>query len=965
MIGETILNRYQIESELGKGGMGIVYKAHDALLDRAVAIKFLNAAGIGTSGKVRMLQEARASAKLNHPNIVSVYDAGEIDKSPFIVMEFVEGNTLRQHTTSNLMEALTAVWDICKALDHAHTNGIIHRDLKLENVIITGTQTVKLMDFGLARTSGQEHLTEEGTIIGTFAYLAPELIEGNQASPQSDLYALGVILYELLTGTAPFTGTISEILSQHMQAKVKPPSKLNSNVPAWVDGLVLDLLNKRPEERPASVRNVLRILEKQVTEPDPTFQYTVTTKTRNNLPRQLTSFIGREKEIQAIKDAINASRLVTLTGVGGTGKTRLSLQAASALLDEFTDGIWFVELAPVTNSELIPQTVASTLQLQEVAGRPFIDAVTGFLESRDVLLLLDNCEHLIQACAEFTNQLLQKCEKVKIIITSREPLGIMGETILSVPSLTIPKTDGLPMIDALIQFESVKLFVDRACAVQPNFELNTSNAGSIAQICSRLDGIPLALELAAARIRGMGVEQVASHLDNRFRLLTGGSRTATQRQQTLGATVDWSYNLLTDKEKLLFQKTAVFIGPFTLQAVEEVCRIEGVVDTLEMLDLLQRLVDKSMVTTEERYGETYYRLLETLRQYGRDKLLASENAELLTNRHTAYFMELAKQGRIKLQGPDQILWTHRFIMMRDNLRTALEWVIETGTTEDALHFACDFYEFWLRHSDFDEARNWFSRILSLPDAQHHLEAYVKALNRFAVTHRLQGRTKEAKTHCEQALTLARLHNNKAGIADALVNMGVIFVMEADFVKAQACEEEARDLRLEIQDEWGYAVALMDLSLVYLNQNRIEETRSNINLSFEIFRKLGDIGFQLVVKWLIGNFEIEQNNITEGTRAYCDSLIAAQKLESPLNIARNFYGLYNAAMINKNYTRAVRLYMASKKVYESIGAWRNDYIEKDLAPARAALDETTFDSAAEQGYAMSAEQAIEYALEARS
>jgi len=686
---------------------------------------------------------------------------------------------------------------------------------------------------------------------------------------------------------------------------------------------------------------------------------------RHNLPVQLTSFIGRKNDLVNIAQIIKGHRLITLTGVGGTGKTRLALQVAADLLEEFKDGTWLVELAPVADPKLVPQTIISTLQLYEVAGRTAVDTITDFLESRKALLLLDNCEHLIQECAEFSNHLLHKCTQLKILATSREPLNIMGEMILSVPSLTTPQIDDTPSPDALRQFEAVNLFLERARSIQPTFELNQKNAKPVAQICARLDGIPLALELAAARVRGLGVDQIASRLDHRFRLLTGG-RTAMQRQQTLGATVDWSYNLLTDAEKQLFQMLAVFIGPFTLQAVEEVCHLEGI-DSIEMLELTQRLVDKSMVIPEERYGETYYRLLETIRQYGRDKLLASEKTELLANRHAKYFMSLAQQGCEKLRGSDQIHWTHHFILMQDNFRAALTWIIETKETETALHFVCNLYEFWLRHSDFEEARKWFSQILSMPDAQQlYPEAYIKALNRLAWTHRLQGRIKEAKVLCEQALTLAQSINSKTGIADALINLGVILVSEDDFVKAQSCEEEARDLRLEIQDEWGYAVALMDLGVVHVNQNLIEEARSTLNLSFDIFRRHGDIGFQVVVKWIVGNFEVEQNNIAEGVRAYCDSLLVAQKLESPLNIARNFFGLANAAMINENYARAIRLYMAGKKVYESIGAFAYaNGSEENLAPARIALDKATFDSAAEQGYAMSTERAIDYALEARN
>jgi non-specific serine/threonine protein kinase len=450
MIGTTLLNRYKIEAELGKGGMGVVYKAHDALLDRVVAIKFLNAAGIGTSGKTRLLAEARAAAKLNHPNIVSVFDAGEVDNNPFIVMELVEGKTLRGYSVPNLAEALKAATEICKALDHAHTKGIIHRDLKLENIIITDSQVIKLMDFGLARTADQAHLTEAGTIIGTFAYLAPELIQGEAASPQSDLYALGVILYELLTGISPFSGTITEILSQHLHGKVQPPSTRNPNVPEWLDNLVLHLLAKHPEERPTSARAVLDILDQKVA-PAITDTYKATPKPRNNLPAQNTSFIGREKEIAEIKKELEAHRLVTLTGSGGTGKTRLSLQVAADSIYAFPDGVWFVELAVLADSELIPQTILSTIGIVEQPGKPLIESLKEYLYEKQLLIVLDNCEHLIEASAQVANTLLSGTLGIKILASSREAFGVAGELSYHVPSLSLPDINHLPANEQLSQ----------------------------------------------------------------------------------------------------------------------------------------------------------------------------------------------------------------------------------------------------------------------------------------------------------------------------------------------------------------------------------------------------------------------------------------------------------------------------------------------------------------------------------
>src|SRR5262245_15492747 len=308
MIGTTLLNRYRIEAQLGQGGMGIVYRSHDTLLNRPTALKVLNASGLGTAGRTRLLAEAQAAARLNHPNIVAVYDAGEAEGQPFIVMELVEGESLRAYQPQTLEETLLLAQQICAALQHAHAAGIIHRDLKPENIILTPTQTLKLMDFGLARSADMPHLTEEGAIMGTLSYLAPELIEGQPASIQSDLYALGVVLYELVAGCPPFSGdTLIAVLSQHLHAAVTAPSAHNAEIPAWLDELILRLLSKQPEARPASAEEVLKLLAER--RPGET-RHTLSRPT-HNLPAHLSSFIGREKEISQVKARLTESRLVT------------------------------------------------------------------------------------------------------------------------------------------------------------------------------------------------------------------------------------------------------------------------------------------------------------------------------------------------------------------------------------------------------------------------------------------------------------------------------------------------------------------------------------------------------------------------------------------------------------------------------------------------------------------------------
>lgn len=686
---------------------------------------------------------------------------------------------------------------------------------------------------------------------------------------------------------------------------------------------------------------------------------------QHNLPVQLTSFIGRENELVNIAQTIKEHRLVTLTGVGGTGKTRLALQVAANLLDEYTDGVWFVEFASVTNPDLIAQTVISSLKLHEPPGRSSIETVTDFLRSRNALLLLDNCEHLIQECAEFSDLLLQKCTKLKILTTSREPLGILGELILSVSSLSTPGSAADPIpLEEIERFEAVELFVDRACTIHPGFELTSVNAPYVVQICTRLDGIPLALELAAARVRGMGVDQIASRLDHRFRLLTGGSRTVMQRQQTLGATVDWSYNLLTDAEKQLFQMLAVFIGPFNLEAVEKVCRIEDV-DVLEISDLLQRLVEKSLVITEEPFGETYYRLLETIRQYGREKLLASGEAEVMANRHAGYFMKLAERGNIELCGPDQIIWLDRLILVHDNLRTALAWVIESKDTQVALQFACNLNWFWLRHGSFKEGQKWYERAIALPDAKGYKELYAQAYSNLIWLSYLQAKN-EAVKMAEEALSLVRSQPNKHIMAEALLSFGLMLVnQEGQVDRGLVYMEEARNICQEIHDDWHLARAHMLLGIAHIKRKEYKTARALLDESFNIYKKLGDIGFQGIVKYNIGKLEIEEKNMQEGAKAYRESLKILREVKGNLYIAGNIFDLAGIESRTGNHARAVRLYLASRRIFEDLGVlWSEDdaEVKKALEIARAEISKPEFQSAVEAGQQMRLEEAIEYALE---
>ncbi len=861
MIGATLQNRYRIDAELGQGGMGVVYRAQDLLLNRSVAVKVLSAAELGTTGKPRLLAEAQAAAKLNHPNIVNVYDAGEADGQPFIVMELVQGETLRAYRPATLAETLQLARQMCAALDHAHANGVIHRDLKPENIVLTPSQTVKLMDFGLARASDSSRRTEEGALVGTLSYLAPEIIQGQPASVRSDLYALGVMLYELVAACPPFNGeTFLAVVSQHLYAPVTPPSAHNPEIPDWLDDLILRLLSKQPAERPAAAAEVLEILAARRSEerrrgaPLPP----------NNLPTHLNRFIGREKEIAQIKDRLAENHLVTLTGSGGVGKTRLAIQAAQELLPEYPNGVWLVELAPLTDAALLVQAVGAALGILFETGRPLLATLTDYLRERTLLLVLDNCEHLIDACAQLAEHLLQHCPAMRLLASSREALGIEGETAFRVPSLSLLDIEagpfGQPASIPALASESVQLFVERATDALPDFSFTTANAPVIAQVCRRLDGIALAIELAAARVKVLEVEQIAARLDNAFRLLTGGSRTALPRQQTLRATIDWSYNLLPEIERSLLRRLAVFAGGWYLEAAEAVCAGNGI-DEYEVLDLLTQLVNKSLVVVEHEQSEAVrYRLLETVRQYAREKLFATGEGELARQRQLKYFLGLAERARVELTGPKQVAWIKRLEAELDNIRAALEWALESDI-QAGLRLAGALRRYWGAHSPPGDGIDWLLQLLSHPAAA--------------------------------ARTPAR--------AQALAALASLNVWE-EFMQAQALAEEALKLYEEFADSAGAAFALFVLGQTRCLHQSYSAGSDLIADSLARYRRLGD---KVMVADILGALgELLITDDTAQARACLEeSLALCRELDYPGGLSRRLLYLGVLASEQKDYASA--------------------------------------------------------------
>ncbi|MBI5029634.1 MAG: hypothetical protein HZB51_03850 [Chloroflexi bacterium] len=431
-----------------------------------------------------------------------------------------------------------------------------------------------------------------------------------------------------------------------------------------------------------------------------------------NLPSPVTSFIGREEELAELKHVFANTRLLTLTGAGGIGKTRLAKVLAFDLVNDYRDGVWFVEFVELKDAALVPRTVAKTLGVRETSDQPIDEALVNALTPRHVLLVLDNCEHLVEACARLCEQLLYACPNLKILVTSREILGIPGETIWRVPPLKFPETKArIDHAATLLQFDAVRLFNERAMAASPTFQVNDQNVAAIMQICQRLDGIPLALELAAARTRGLSVEQIANKLDDRFRLLTGGSRTALPRYQTLRALIDWSYELLSDHERALFRRLSVFVDGWTLEEAEAICgESYSLADTL---DLLAHLVDKSLVLADTENRTLRYRFLETIRQYARDKLLSSDEATRVRNRHRDWFLRLGEDAEPHLRSSDQAQWLRRLEQEHENLKSALEWSLSREAVADdvekGLRLAGALTQFWAMHGHMSDGRTWLER----------------------------------------------------------------------------------------------------------------------------------------------------------------------------------------------------------------------------------------------------------------
>lgn len=724
----------------------------------------------------------------------------------------------------------------------------------------------------------------------------------------------------------------------------------------------------------------------------------------HNLPVQLTSFVGREHEMEEVKNLLKTTHLLTLLGTGGAGKTRLALQVAAECLDSFPDGVWLVELAPITDPAIVPQTVAATLGLRE-PGRAVTESLVDFLRPRSLMLVLDNCEHVLTASAELCSLLLRHCPSLRVLATSRETLGIMGEVSYRVPTLSLPDPHHIPSPESMNQYAAIRLFVERATLYQPGFTATKGNLSAIAEICRRLDGIPLAIELAAARVKVLSVHQIAERLADRFRLLTGGAQAGLPHHQTLRAAMHWSFDLLPEEERALFRRLSVFVGGFTLEAAEGVCAGDGI-DALDVLDLLTRLVDKSLVIVEDGGGgQARYRLLETVRQYGLDRLVESGEAEAFRGKHRDFYLRLAERAEPELHGSEQKTWLDRLDAEHDNFRASLEWSRAEGHgIEAGLRLAGALWWFWEVRGYWTEGRQWLKDFLSHAEGAS-AAARVKALNAAGGLAMRQGDFARAVSLAEESLILSRQLGDKRAAASCLVIIGVQACRLEDYKRAEALGGESLTLSQEAGDNWGTAwaqyilalvaraerdydkaQALLEKTLVQMralghpwgiaqtlgglgllarDQGQIETAIPFLEESLALFRQLGDMSFVAYIGLNLGSIASGLGDYQRAGALYRGSLNLRRDLQDRRGIVTCLAALGCVSAGLEQFERAARLFGAAEAWREATGAsipgFVKDEYERKVAATSRGLGDAARTAAWATGRAMPLEGAIDFAL----
>lgn len=963
--GTEISNRYRIVALLGRGGMGEVYRADDLVLEQTVALKFLPPETTRDPTAIaRFRQEARLARKVTHSNVCRVHDIGEWNGSHFLSMAFIDGedlsSLLRREGKLPRQTALAICRQMAAGLAAAHAQGVLHRDLKPGNMLIDANGHVMITDFGLALQSEQGASLKSSA--GTVPYMAPEQITGEGITERSDLYALGLVFHDVFTANRVFRAEPNVDLLKLRRKTVQLMPILDAALDPDIREIIERCLQPDPALRPESasiVHQQLMLLDAPhvagAAPPVPT----------NNLPQQLTSFVGRERVLADLKRLVFETRLLMLLGPGGAGKTRLSVQVAQELLPEFPGGVWWVELAPLSDPSLVVQSVASALGIREAGSRPLLETLTEELRQRRLLLILDNCEHLVGACAVLANALLRKCPELRILASSRERLGIDGELPYRVPSLTLPQPDQVVTADEARNYEAVALFAERASAASSRFGLTDQNANTVVRICRRLDGIPLALELAAARTRSLAVDDLERRLDQCFRILTGGNRAALPRQQTLRALIDWSYDLLTVPEKKLLARLSVFSGGFTYEMAEQVCTGDEVED-FDMLDLLTSLTDKSLVVADTVRETTRYSLLETVRQYARDRLDESGEARPYQLRHLKSMLQFTAEAAKNIEGEKAARWADRYETEHDNIRAAMDFsLLSPETSSEALQIAINTWGFWYQRGYYRELSARMPAALAATEGLGGIELRATGLVAAGNANLMRGDYQEACRQFEEALEIRRKLGTPQPIWNALFNYGNALNLVGNLSAARACLEEALKMSESMPKTIAGSHCNLGETLALLGD--FSGARQHLETALAGFRGAGITAAVAEITGFLGRICQQEGRLDEAESLYRDAL---ETLRADRFVGFGYFvGPYcfaGLALARNDLPRAARLYGAHAAVRERLGSPLPPVFRTECEQAenrlRTELGEAAFAAEWNWGRRLNDRQAIEYALD---
>ncbi|WP_166556044.1 protein kinase domain-containing protein [Mycolicibacterium sp. CBMA 226] len=1014
---ELMATGFEDIHEIGRGGFGIVYRCRQPDLDRVVAVKVLTAEPDG-SNRERFWREQRAMGKLSgHPNVVTIYDVGATSSGrPFIVMEYHRRDSLhaliRSQGPIGWEAALPIAIKIAGALETAHRVGMLHRDVKPSNILITDYGEPQLADFGIARIFGGFE-TADRRVAGSPAFIAPEVITGGQPSRTADVYGLGATLFCAITGHAAYERRSGEsVVAQFLRITREPLADVLSGVaiPDDLNDVIAAAMDRDPQSRtstPGELGEQLRAVEARHELPIDGLPLPDTGDARlhnagrappasrsrtagrdtaaSPLPMrarkkpesksadtplgELTSFVGRQHEVAAVRQLFSVSRLVTLIGIGGVGKSRLALRVAQKASRAFPDGVFVVELAALEDPDLLPYTIVDMLGIRDHSLRAPITVLCEHLRQRRLLLVLDSCEHLVGAVASLVDDVLRAAPTIRVLATSQQALRIAGEHLYPVLPLPVPNPAEPVGPELTTRYPSVVLFAERSAALVPDFAITPSNAGAVARLCHQLEGIPLAIELAAARMRVLTVNELERRLDDRFQLLRDGSRNLPQRHQTLQALIDWSSDLCTANEQALWARASVFARDVGVDALEAVCSDDGL-PTAAILDAAAALVDKSIFIREERDGQVRFRMLETIRAYGHARLAASGDEPSLVRRHRDWYLGLIEAADREWGGSQQQQWASRLQVEHANVRRGLEYCAsEPGEARIGMRIASVLW-LWLALGHLAEGKLWLDRILALDTEPSHERAWALATAGYIAA--TQGDKALAVAMAEQARTIASALNEPGARAFAT---HVLAVCHCSLTAEPAAAIPLFNEALQLYDNANVPVypdlLRIDLALAHIFLGELGQATVVNDELFERSRSTGESWGRSYALCTRGLSALLSGDSVQAESDLHEALKIKRFFHDTLGLATTLDMLAWTAAASGDAERAATLLGAATTLWQESGAppltgaiTLVSYGERFEKTARTKLGDRAFNDAFERGAALPTEESLTLALRER-